>query len=233
MKTAIITGASTGIGMATARRFLDVDYRVLNLSRRPCSIAGVDNMVGDLVASCRTEAFTSALQRYVRAADAVVLIHNACLHDGDTVQSLSDARLAAVLTLNIQVPNTLNRILIPHMLPGSAILYLGSTLSEKAVPGAFSYILSKHALVGMMRATTQDLVDTGIHAVCVCPGFTDTEMLRHHVAEDARMLQRVTARSSEARLIQPEEIADTLFFAACSPVLNGAVIHAALGQRES
>lgn len=233
MKTAIITGASAGIGLATARRFLDADYRVLNLSRRPCSIAGVDNMEGDLVANCRAKAFVSALQKYAREADAVVLIHNACQHDGDTVQGLSDARLAAVLALNIQVPNTLNRILIPRMSPGSAILYLGSTLSQKAVPGAFSYVLSKHALVGMMRATTQDLADTGIHAVCVCPGFTDTEMLRHHVGGGAEALQSVAARSSEARLIQPEEIADTLFFAARSPVLNGAVIHAALGQRES
>jgi 3-oxoacyl-[acyl-carrier protein] reductase len=65
--------------------------------------------------------------------------------------------------------------------PGSSVLYVGSTLSEKAVPGSFSYVVSKHAQLGMMRATCQDLMGTGIHTAMVCPGFTDTEMLRNHL----------------------------------------------------
>ena len=108
---------------------------------------------------------------------------------------------------------------------------LSQTLSEKAVPGSYSYVVSKHASIGMMRATTQDLAGRGIHTACVCPGFTDTEMLRNHVPEEA--MDVVRGMSAFERLIDPDEIAETLFWSATHPVINGAVLHANLGQVES
>jgi NAD(P)-dependent dehydrogenase (short-subunit alcohol dehydrogenase family) len=119
------------------------------------------------------------------------------------------------------------------MAPGSSIIYIGSTLSEKAVANSYSYVTSKHAVVGMMRATCQDLANTGIHTVCVCPGFTDTEMLRTHVGEDADILKHIAALSTFNRLVTPEEIATAIQFAGQNPVLNGAVMHTNLGQIES
>ena len=98
------------------------------------------------------------------------------------------------------------------------------------MPGSFSYVVSKHAQVGMMRATCQDLAGTGIHTACVCPGFTDTEMLRDHVPVDA--MDSVRGMSAFNRLTEPGEIADALLWAASSPVINGSVIHANLGQVE-
>lgn len=83
-----------------------------------------------------------------------------------------------------------------------------------------------------MRATTQDLAGTGIHAVCVCPGFTDTEMLHEHIGDDADTLTTVRTRTAVNRLIQPEEVAGILLFAANTPTLNGAIAHAHLGQLE-
>ena len=131
----------------------------------------------------------------------------------------------------IMMVDTLNYFTIPFMRAGSAILYVGSTLSEKAVPGSYSYVVTKHATIGMMRATCQDLAGRGVHTACICPGFTDTEMLRRHVPEEA--MEGVRAMSAYNRLIDPDEIADTLFWAASNPVINGSVIHANLGQVES
>ena len=98
------------------------------------------------------------------------------------------------------------------------------------MPGTFSYIVSKHALVGMMRATCQDLVGRAIHTACICPGFTDTEMLREHVPTDA--MDGLRSMSAYGRLINPDEIAQMLHWAAHNPVINGAVLHANLGQVE-
>ena len=232
MKKAIITGASSGIGAATARKFLAADYQVLSLARRACPVRGVDNIQADLTLIYNKVSFAGELKKYADGADSLVLIHNACRHYHDRVTNLTDEQFTQTLTLNVQVPNALNRALIPCMKPGSSILYVGSTLSEKAVPGAFSYVVSKHALVGMMRATTQDLADTGIHSVCICPGFTDTEMLRQHIGDDVKAKQMIAARSAHNRLIRPEEIATMLMTAASEPVLNGAVIQAGLGQKD-
>ena len=119
------------------------------------------------------------------------------------------------------------------MSAGSAILYVGSTLSEKAVANSFTYVTSKHAMLGMMRATCQDLAGLKIHTACICPGFTDTEMLRAHVGQDPDILESIAGGSALGRLIEPTEIADLLFFSAENPIINGAVLHGNLGQIES
>ena len=230
-RLAIITGASAGIGLATAARFLEAGYAVANLSRRPCPLPEVTHIRCDLADPAFPEAAAEALAPLLASAERIALIHNASRLANDTATATESADLRTVLEVNVVAINSLNRIVLPHMGPGSCVLFVGSTLAEKAVPGSFTYVLSKHAQVGMMRATCQDLAGTGVHTACVCPGFTDTEMLREHVPADA--MDAVRGMSAFGRLIEPTEIADALFWAANAPVVNGSVIHANLGQVEN
>ena len=230
MRLAVVTGASAGIGLATAARFLDAGYAVVNLSRRPCPLAAVTHIRCDLAADIAGQ-LAGKLAPRLEGAEQIALIHNASRLLNDTATDTPSEALRAVLDINVVAINTLNRLVIPHMGAGSCVLFVGSTLSEKAVPGSFSYVISKHAQVGMMRACCQDFAGTGIHTACLCPGFTDTEMLREHVPADA--MDAVRGMSAFNRLIEPGEIADALLWAANSPVINGSVIHANLGQVES
>lgn len=208
-------------------------YRVINLSRRSLDIEGVLQLSVDMGRIDWLEGMAAeALSIAAESADEIVLIHNAARQDSDTVATLAAENFAAVLQINLVAPQQLNAVLIPYMKPGSSILYVGSTLAEKAVRGCASYVASKHGLVGLMRATVQDLAGTGIHSACVCPGFTDTAMLRGHINNDTGVIAAITANVSAGRLIDPQEIADTLYFCAHSPVISGAVIHANLGQIE-
>jgi len=231
-KLLIITGGSQGIGRATAERFLGDGYRVINLSRRPIPLAGAEQCSVDMSAPAWLTDCAETLVSAAKAAEQVVLIHNAARQDSDTVASLQGESFRDVLQINLVAPQQLNALLIPHMAAGSSILYVGSTLAEKAVKGCASYIASKHGLVGLMRATVQDLAGTGIHSACICPGFTDTDMLRGHINNDPDVIAAITANVSAGRLIDPAEIADLLHFGARSPVVSGAVIHANLGQIE-
>ena len=229
LKLAIVTGASAGIGLATAEKFLDHGYAVVNLSRRPCPLAAVTHIRCDL-ASDFVDEIAGALGPILERADEIALIHNASRLANDTATETASDDLRTVLDINVVAINTLNRLVLPHMGAGSCVLFVGSTLSEKAVPGSFSYVISKHAQIGMMRACCQDFAGSGIHTACICPGFTDTEMLREHVPSDA--MDAVRGMSAFNRLIEPSEIADALLWAATSPVINGSVIHANLGQVE-
>lgn len=232
-KLVVISGGSQGIGRATVERFLAEGYRVINLSRRSLDIEGVLQLSVDMGRIDWLEGMAAeALSIAAESADEIVLIHNAARQDSDTVATLAAENFAAVLQINLVAPQQLNAVLIPYMKPGSSILYVGSTLAEKAVRGCASYVASKHGLVGLMRATVQDLAGTGIHSACVCPGFTDTAMLRGHINNDPEVIAAITANVSAGRLIDPQEIADTLYFCALSPVISGAVIHANLGQIE-
>ena len=232
VRLAIVTGASAGIGAATAAAFLADGWRVTSVSRRACPVTGVDSLSCDLADPAAVAAAAAVLAEAAAAAERVVLVHNASLLQSDTADGTEPDDFARVLQVNLGAPNALNRTILPSLGAGSAVIFVGSTLSEKAVPGAHSYVVTKHAIVGMMRATCQDLGGRGVHTACVCPGFTDTEMLGEHVGTDRETRIAVASRSAFGRLVEPAEIAETIHWAATHPVVNGAVIHASLGQLE-
>ncbi|NVJ23821.1 SDR family oxidoreductase [Myxococcus sp. AM011] len=232
---AIITGASRGIGQALAARFRKEGWGVLNLARQPSHVPGVMDLGVDLGSGDWEPRVEAALRDTAGQAKdhRVCLVHNAAIYDHDDALELTAAQLRRVLEVNVVAPAVLNRLTRPYLGDGSSILYVGSTLSEKAVRGNASYVTSKHALVGLMRSTCQDLAGTRIHTACVCPGFTDTEMLREHLGDDAKRAAIISAKSTFGRLITPDEIANVLYFCATTPTVNGAVLHANLGQVET
>ncbi|MFB1484152.1 SDR family NAD(P)-dependent oxidoreductase [Corallococcus sp. RDP092CA] len=227
----LITGASRGIGRAAAARFREEGWRVINVSRGPCGVPGVVNVPVDLAVPGWEPAVEQAL-RDGAGQGRLCVVHNAALYEHDDALTMDADHLRRVLEVNVVAPLVLNRLARPLLSPGSSLLYVASTLGEKAVKGVASYVTTKHALIGMMRATCQDLVGTRIHTAAVCPGFTDTEMLREHMGADPAVRAGVAAMSTFGRLIAPEEIANVLYLCATTPVLNGAVIHANLGQVE-
>lgn len=229
----VITGASRGIGHATARHFLQQDYRVINLSRTASSLEGISQIITDLSDPNWLSACSEQILSLTDGCEQIALIHCAALLHKDCVNTVSAKSLQDVMQIGVIAPVQLNQLLLPQMKAGSSIIYVGSTLSEKAVPNAFSYVVSKHGVIGAMRSTCQDLAGTGVHTACVCPGFTDTEMLRTHVGESEEVLSAIAEGVTFKRLADPEEIANTIYFCVANPVINGAIIHANLGQIES
>ena len=228
----VITGASRGIGLAAAERFAAEGYRVINLSRQRPVLHAVEHLATDLTDMQWPQQQAEPLRQLLQNADRICVIHNAALLAKDSIGDVSAESFQQVLQLNVIAASQLNQLVLPLMKSGSSILYVSSTLGEKAVANTCSYATSKHAQIGLMRATCQDLIGQGIHTVAVCPGFTDTEMLRDHIGNDAEALDYFAGLCSFNRLLEPGEIADTLWFCAHSPALNGAVIHANLGQIE-
>jgi len=72
----------------------------------------------------------------------------------------------------------------------------------------------------------------GIHTALICPGFTDTEMLRGHIGNDEAIVDSIGEMNSFGRLIAPTEIANLIAWSHANPVINGSVMHANLGQLE-
>jgi len=231
-KVLVISGASKGIGLATAKLFQEHGYEVVNLSRSAIPLPGATHIYADFCDRQWGDNCAESVVAAVTGADQVVLVHNAALlHKGNSVD-LDIAELETSLLVNVMAPAILNKMVVGHMPKGSALLYIGSTLAEKAVPNTAPYVISKHAVIGFMRSSTQDLAGRGIHSACICPGFTGTEMLLTHAAGDQSFLDTIAETVTFGRLIEPAEIAQSVYFCANSPVINGAVIHANLGQIE-
>lgn len=229
---AIITGASQGIGKSTAAYFLKQHWEVINISRRPCDIAGVKNISIDLSNIDWTASHQAKLLELLPEQHKICLVHNAATYHKDNSATIDAAQLHNMLQVNVIAATQLNKILLPKMAQGSSIIYIGSTLSEKAVANAASYVICKHAVVGLMRATCQDLTEGTIHTCCICPGFTSTEMMQTHQKNNPEMIEAIKKRVPANRLIEPQEIASFIYYCANNPVINGSVLHAHLGQIE-
>jgi 3-oxoacyl-[acyl-carrier protein] reductase len=231
-KTLVITGASRGIGFATAQLFAENGYKVVNLSRHPISLEHATQVTVDLNDINWAQIHGETLRALLQDVEAITLVHNAAFMAKDNVTNIKADELQQILQLNVIASTQLNQLALPLMKPGSSILYIGSTLSEKAVANTCSYVVSKHAQLGLMKATCQDLMGRGIHTACVCPGFTDTQMLRQHIGNDRQVLDHFANQTSFQRLLMPREIAKTVLFCAENASINGSVIHANLGQKE-
>jgi 3-oxoacyl-[acyl-carrier protein] reductase len=234
-RIAIITGASSGIGQASAERFLQQGWQVLSIARRPASVPGVHSIQLDLDSDDLGERLKEVLKTSLvpllgEPTAQMALIHNAGVFMNDTVPEIKVEHLWRTLQTNVVAPAILNREVLPYMAPGSSIIYVGSTLSEKAVANTASYVVSKHAVVGLMRATCQDLRGRKIHTACVCPGFVDTPMLRQRA--DAATMAALARLTAYEKVLSADDVAELLFQTVNLPVLNGSVIHAHYGQLE-
>src|SRR5690606_29285699 len=141
---------SAGIGMAIATRARADGQRVINLSRRRCSIDGVINFEVDLADADAVARATVRLQALLGGPGRVHLIHNAACLPEDSATRFDPRACERAMRINVITPAELTAGLVPHMAAGSSVIFIGSTLSEKGVPGRLSYVASKHALVGLL-----------------------------------------------------------------------------------
>ena len=99
---------------AAAERFQNEGYRVINISRRPCSLSGVVNIQADFADTNLAEQLTATLQGAIpNDADAVILVHNAAMSLSDTVQNVEADMLRKIMEINVIAPTVLNQILLP------------------------------------------------------------------------------------------------------------------------
>jgi 3-oxoacyl-[acyl-carrier protein] reductase len=225
----IVTGGSRGIGYETMAYFIDKGWHAINISRSPSLFEKATNIQIDLSQATWPAEQITKLINTIKNATRLCLVHNAAVYKQDNINSLTDNDLRAVLELNLIAAVKLNHLLLPYMKAQSAIIYIGSTVSELGVANRASYVISKHATLGLMRATCQDLVGSNIMTCCICPGFVNTQMLTNETDKET-LAHFVKQKVSFGRLIEPREIADLIYYAANQPILNGAVLHANLGQ---
>lgn len=229
MKLLVITGASRGIGLGTAALFRDHGYRVVNISRHRGGFEHGTWIAADLAEPAWLERVGAALVDEAQHAGEIVIVHNAATLQQDSLEKSCDSDILQMLQVNVLAQIQLNRLLLPYMDEGSAIIYVGSALSERGAPRHLSYTVSKHAQIGLMRSSAVELADRGMHAVCVCPGLTDNELARRHFGSDT-IEQFVLQDMLLQRALNPDDAARLIFFCATTPSINGAVIHANLNR---
>ena len=212
-RTAIVTGAASGIGAATARRLAADGLELCLVDRDADALRQLAVQVNaNWVVADVTE--PGAAERVLGESGGVdVLVTAAGAIVRRTAEETSDADWDAALALNLTATFRFCRAAIPAMRGrgGGAIVTVGSGWGLVAGPRAVAYAATKAAVVNLTRALAIDHGRDGIRANCVCPGDTDTPLLRDELAqlgeeEDAGIAASGAGRPL-GRVAAPAEIA--------------------------
>jgi NAD(P)-dependent dehydrogenase (short-subunit alcohol dehydrogenase family) len=228
----LITGCSSGIGAATARRFRDADWTVYATSRDTDDLAALAD------AGCHIDSLDVTVPDDIeRVVDRIVdeqgrldcLVNNAGFGQYGAVEDVPTERLHAQFDVNVYGPHRLLRAVLPHMRAQGrgTIVNVSSVVARIAFALGGPYCASKHALDALSEALRQELDGTGVSVVNVEPGPVDTGFVERADAEtdvlkrtDAYAdLYRVfddlkTASGGGPAAIPPERVANRIVSAA-------------------
>jgi NAD(P)-dependent dehydrogenase (short-subunit alcohol dehydrogenase family) len=197
MRHAVVTGSSSGIGEAVARRLLAGGWRVTGLDRAPPVIAEPAFEPIRVELTDRT-ARAAAL---ARLADVTAMVHAAGLMRVGPLGALDEHDGETLWRLHVDCASALADALGPSLPAGGRIVLIGS-LSSRGVPGRSQYAASKAALVALARSWAAELIGRGVTVNVVAPATTATAML----ADPARAAVAPVVPPI-GRLIQPDEVA--------------------------
>jgi hypothetical protein len=213
-KSAVVTGASSGIGAATARALAREGARVVGGARRTDRIAPpVTPLQLDVTDPDSCERFVTAATEELSGID--ILVNAAGLALGrDPFDNSSEADERTVLETNVNGLIRLTRLCLPHLRDGGYIVNLGSVAGRQAYEKGALYVTSKFAVRGFTYALREDLLGRPIHITTVDPGLVQTNfsLVRFRGDEDAagKVYEGVEA-------MKPEDIAECVVFAVTRP----------------
>jgi NAD(P)-dependent dehydrogenase (short-subunit alcohol dehydrogenase family) len=193
---AVVTGCSSGIGNAIARRLLADGWAVTGLSRSETSLEGKFEWLRADLAEPRSLADSVAGLHPVNA-----LVHAAGFQRTAALGDLDPSALEEMFAVHVGAAGALANALVPTMPDGGRVVLLGSRTSTGS-PGKSQYAATKAALMGLGRTWAQELAPRGITVNVLSPGPTDTPMLNDpgRAATPVRM-------PALGALVDPEDVA--------------------------
>jgi NAD(P)-dependent dehydrogenase (short-subunit alcohol dehydrogenase family) len=206
----VITGASRGIGKATAHAFAARGFPLALLSRNETELAATAALLTSAGANVRSYTCDVASADSVQYActqlagefaEIRAVINNAGAITRAAVHEMSEADWDLNININLKGPFLVTRALLPRMLQSGSgrIVNVSSISATLGSPRASAYCAAKWGLVGFTKSLAEELRGTGLQALAVLPGSVDTAML---------------AGSGFTPQMQPEHVAGTIVFAA-------------------
>jgi len=213
-KTAVVTGASSGIGAATTRLLREAGVRVAGGARRTDRIDADVALPLDVTDEASSRAFVEAAVEALGGID--ILFNNAglALTRVPFDESTEDVE-ATVLHTNVDGVLRITRLCLPHIRDEGHILFMGSVAGRQAYPHGASYIASKFAVRGFSYALREDLLGRPIRVTTVDAGLVETEFSLVRFGGDQ---EKADAVYEGIDPVTPEEVAECVLFALTRPL---------------
>jgi len=243
-KPAPVTGGGSGIGLAVARALAGAGARVTIAGRRADALeaagAGLCPQVMDVTDEGSVRAGIAAA---VAARGPVqICVANAGIAEGRSLARTDAAFWRRIMATNLDGAFLTIRESLPAMRQAGwgRVIAISSVAGLRGLRGAPAYTASKHGMVGLIRALSEDSLGTEITFNAVCPGYVDTDIVTRNVSairdragvSEAEALDLMVSVNRHRRLIAPDEVAQAVLWL-CGPgsqSVNGQAIEIAGGQ---
>ncbi|MFB0614856.1 3-hydroxybutyrate dehydrogenase [Streptomyces sp. AGS-58] len=236
-RTALVTGAASGIGRACALRLAAAGAEVRAVDRDAAGLAELaaeaeraagqraDDYAGTVVPRVVDLTDLDAAERAAAGTD--VLVNNAGLQLVRPIEDFPPEVFHTVLTVMLEAPFRLIRGALPHMYAQGwgRIVNVSSVHGLRASAFKSAYVAAKHGLEGLSKTAALEGADHGVTSNCVNPAYVRTPLVEKQIADQAqahgipeeRVLSEVLLKDSAVRrLIEPEEVAEAVAYL-CSP----------------
>jgi NAD(P)-dependent dehydrogenase (short-subunit alcohol dehydrogenase family) len=236
---ALVTGASRGIGLAIAGALAEAGASLSLLARAvPDEPPLSGPRIGWLAADVTDEAALACALQAAEAARGPVdtLVNNAGGAETAPLSRSDAAMVRRMLALNLESVMTLTRLVAPGMAArGSGrVINVASTAGLKGYPYVTAYVAAKHGVVGFTRALALEMARTGVTVNAVCPGYTETDLVRGAIGtimartgrDEASARAELAKSNPQGRMVRPDEVAAAVLYLASSSA--GAVTGVAL-----
>jgi 3-hydroxybutyrate dehydrogenase len=218
-RTALVTGAASGIGRAIAERFVADGAEVIAVDRDSEALAtlaaeiGVTPLVVDL---SDIDGLPAAIEDVAGGVD--ILVNNAGIQHVERLQDFPIATFETILRIMLTAPFVLTRAVLPGMYERGygRIVHVSSAHGRRASPFKVAYVTAKHGLEGLSKVIALEGAEHGVTSNCINPGYVRTPLVEKQIADQAvahglsetEVLGKVILASSPVkRLIEPAEVA--------------------------
>ncbi len=217
-KVAIVTGAGSGLGEATAKLFADEGAKVvaadINYQSAQATAAAIVAAGGRAIATHTDVGAAADCEKMVAATverfgTVDILVNNAGILTMGTALTLTEAQWDRMHAVNLKGAFLCSKFVIPHMQAagGGSIVCISSISGVIGQRQMIGYNATKHAVIGLVRCLALDFADDNIRVNAVCPGTIDTPLLANVSAED---LELSLANTMMKRAADPREVAQTV-----------------------
>jgi NADP-dependent 3-hydroxy acid dehydrogenase YdfG len=212
-KTAIVTGASSGIGQAIAKALHDNGVRVAGGARR---LERLDTEIAlelDVTDPASCERFVNEAVDQLGGLD--ILVNDAGLGLGrEPFDESTEQDEETVLETNVHGLLRMTRLCLPHLREGGHIVNMGSIAGRQPYENAAVYVASKYAVRGFTYALREDLLGRPIHLTTVDPGLVETNFSRVRFRGDE---EKAAAVYANVEPVRPEDVAECVVFVLTRP----------------
>ena len=231
-RSALVTGAASGIGRACAERLSQAGAAVTVLDLNGDDARTVADAIGG-------EAMQADLSDYEvldgLEVEADIVVNNAGLQHVDAVEDFPPERFSMILRVMLEAPFRIVHKALPGMYEKGwgRVINISSVHGLRASPFKSAYVSAKHGLEGLSKVVALEGGPRGVTSNCICPAFVRTPLVENQIADQARtqgmpedqvIEQVMLADTAIKRLVEPEEVAELVAFlcTAEASFINGA-----------